>query len=100
MKLLFDNTENQVIYNSSISESFRTNEGGALSPLLFIVYMDKIAEMCEQNTRAVHVGYYNMRPVAIRGCLFADDLALFAEEGNTLKQNLNTYMERKTESTE
>ena len=67
VKLLYNNTENYVgiLYNSKISESFKTNErlrqGGALSPLMFIININKNGK----NVRAMHydstiyVGYDN-----------------------------------------
>lgn len=98
---LYENTENCVIYQNMKSEMFNTNEGvrqgGSLSPLLFIIYMDDIIKETRRKTKPFRVGYRKLKEVEIRECAFADDVVLMANNERTLQDNLiiwNDALER------
>lgn len=86
---------NYVIRNNQISDGFTTNDGlrqgGGLSPLLFIIFMDDLIKECSTRVKKVHVGYRKLQRVQIGECAFADDIALIAESRTELQNSLQIW---------
>lgn len=97
IKCLYKETRNSVISKNSNSEVFTSKEGvrqgGSLSPLLFITFMDELIRETEQRTKTVHIGYRNMERIEISECAFADDIAIIAGNEKDLKEKLNVWNE-------
>nr|CAH7716818.1 unnamed protein product [Callosobruchus chinensis] len=53
--------------------------------------MDEVLRETRQTTKRLQIGYRNLKPVEISDCVFADDLAIFANSGADLQQNLNIW---------
>lgn len=96
-KSMYKETRNKIIYKNAESEIFHTNEGvrqgGCLSPLLFIIFMDHLIRMARTRTKPLKVGYRKMEKVVISECAFADDIALIASNENDIKENLKVWNE-------
>lgn len=96
-KCLYKDTKNKVISKNAMSEEFNTTEGvrqgGSLSPLLFITYMDKIIRETQRRTKPLHIGYKNLEIVDITECAFADDIALITGSEGDLEENLRIWNE-------
>lgn len=41
-----------------------------------------------RNTHKIYVGHWNLEPIWIKECAYADDLVIFANIENDLKRNL------------
>ena len=65
----------------------RLRQGGALSPILFIIIMDDVAKEIKYKIKQTHVRYKCIEAVSIGECKFADDLVVFAKNRNELKYN-------------
>lgn len=89
---IYDNNTNAVIANNLESDTFKTKEGlrqgGSLSPMLFIVYMDDIIKKCTEKSKKVRVGYINLNAVEISEWAFADDVAIIAGSQEDLQHNI------------
>ena len=66
----------------------RLRQGGALSPILFIMIMDDVAKEIKSKIKQTHVGYKCLETVNIGECVFMDDLVAFAKNKSELKYNL------------
>lgn len=79
------------------SEIFVTKEGvrqgGGLSPLLFITFMDDIIKECELKTKSMYIGYRKLQKVELKSCAFADDIVLTANNEQKLQDNLKVWNE-------
>lgn len=97
IKCLYRETRNKIISKNAESEIFITNEGvrqgGCLSPLLFIIYMDHLIRAANSRTKSLELGYKNMEKVAISECAFADDVAIMAGNAKDLATNLKIWNE-------
>lgn len=95
IKSLYDETNNYVIKNNMKSEIFKTKEGvrqgGSLSPLLFIIYMDEIIRETNQRIRPMYIGYRNLQPIEVTDCAFADDVVLVTDTVKKLQENVNIW---------
>ena len=80
----YEQTNGRVIIGTGMSEQFRVNvglrQGSALSPLLFIVVMELISRKV------------SMKDIR-RKLLFADDLAIVAEDKEELNESLEEWKE-------
>ncbi|CAH1970173.1 unnamed protein product, partial [Acanthoscelides obtectus] len=63
-------------------------QGGGLSPLLYIVFMDDLIRQCRQGRKAIFVGYRKLHKVESAKCAFADDFVLVA---GSIQENLNIW---------
>ena len=95
---LYKNTVNCVISKNSISDKFTTNEGlrqgGVMSPLLFIIFMDDIITKCNEIiNKKLHVGYKNLKKVEISECAFADDIVIITETAKDLEKQIKIWNE-------
>lgn len=92
---IYKNNKNKVISHNRSSEEFITCEGlrqgGGLSPLLFITFMDEIIKECSRTTKKLHVGYKNMQRVDISEGAFADDVVIVTENEKHLQKNLDIW---------
>lgn len=97
VKSLYKETKNCVISNNRKSDIFTTKngvrQGGGLSPLLFITYMDEITREARTKTKSMHIGHLHLEPVEITECAFADDIALIARTEKDLQDNLTNWNE-------
>ncbi|CAH2000741.1 unnamed protein product [Acanthoscelides obtectus] len=78
-----------------MSEEFATSkgvrQGGGLSPLLFIVFMDDLIRHCRQRTKPIFVRYRKLQKVELAECAIADDLVLVTGSVGSLQENLNIW---------
>lgn len=60
------------------SESLNTMEGirqgGSLSPLLFVIFMDEVIKETRKKTKATYIDYRNLKEVDISESMFIDDV--------------------------
>jgi len=56
-----------------------------LSPLIFIIFRDKILKKFLRRTRKIRTGYWNMRPVYIQTFVCADDVVTGANNKTELQ---------------
>ena len=109
VQIICSGNMNAIIHRNQKSETFTTKEGlrqgGGLSPILFIIFMDEIIKQCTKEATKLTVGYRNMKKVQISIGAFADDIVLVAGgmkelqdgfkkwkevlENNTMKMNIN-----------
>lgn len=84
-----------VVSCGQLSDAFQnTNglrQGGSLSPLLFILYMDGIVRECSARAKKLKIGYNNLTHVCISEGVFADDVVVFAGNMIDLKYNLEIW---------
>lgn len=96
IKSLYVNTTNVIRANNQESEAFETTigvrQGGVLSPILFLIFMNEIIKDCSEQSKKISVGYNKMRNVEISECIFADDIVLLATSERNLQHNLNIWM--------
>ena len=97
IKSMYKDTTNCVATKNMVSEMFTTKEGvrqgGGLSPLLFITYMDDIIKETKKRTRSAAIGHRNLKTVKITELAFADDVVLLADSEESLQFNLNVWKE-------
>lgn len=95
IKSLYKNTTNTVKANNHETKKFRTTQGvrqgGVLSPLLFLIFMDQIIKNCSRSSRKMNVGYYKMNSIQISECVFADDIVTFASTERNLQYNVDLW---------
>ena len=81
--------------NNMESKEFTINnglrQGGVLSPTLFNVMMDDMIKDTRAKTKKLQVGHYNLKPVEISECAFADDLMVSANSEKDLQENINIW---------
>ena len=70
----------------------RLRQGGALSPILFIMITDDVAKEIKSKIKQT-VGYKCLEAVSIGQCMFAYDLVVFAKNRSELKYNLMLWKE-------
>ena len=82
IKAIYEVTRNYVRKGREQSGEFVTKEGllqgGALSPILFIMITDDVPKEIKSNTKQTHVGYKCLETVII-GIVFANDSVVFAK---------------------
>ena len=79
-----------VTRNRILSQN-RCSEGGCLSPLLFIIFMDEIWKTAQDYMKALFIGYRNMEPIKIADFAFADDVAVIADSAHELERSLAAW---------
>lgn len=94
---VYKNTRNYIRTGNLHSEEFTTAEGlrqgGVLSPILFNIVMDDILKEVKTKVRRLKVGYRNMEIVTIGECVFADDVAIFANNEKDIQHNLEVWQD-------
>lgn len=94
---IYKNNANSVISNNTRSETFKTKEGlrqgGALSPTLFIAFMDEIIKKCTERCKKLNIGHIKMQRVDISEGVFADDVMVIAKNSIELQNNLEVWNE-------
>lgn len=97
IKSVYRRTANYIRTGNQTSDEFMTTQGlrqgGALSPLLFILFLDGIIKNIKYKTKKVEVGYQNLTRITISECAFADDLAIIAKNETDLQHNINIWKE-------
>lgn len=92
---IYKRTRNYVRTNNTQSEEFRTNEGlrqgGVLSPTLFNIILDDITKEVKDKVKKLLIGYWNMEPIYLSQCSFADDLMICAKNEDELQKNLEIW---------
>ena len=97
---VYEKVYGRVRINGRISEQFRMDkglkQGDSLSPLLFILLMDKVARECNNKCRQYRtkLGHWNMAPIYIQTTIFADDIAILADTPEKLKNILRVWEEK------
>lgn len=102
IKSLYKETLNCVILKNMQSEIFATHEGvrqgGTLSPLLFIAFMDDIIRRSKQKMKPMYVGHRRLQRVEITECAFADDIVIMARNVKDLEDNLKIWQHEAEQS--
>lgn len=87
--------KNRVISLNRTSQVFCTKaglrQGGSLSPLLFLIFMDEILKECTKRTKKFQVGYKNMKMVEISECAFVDDIIVITGQKKDLQRNMEIW---------
>lgn len=95
IKCLYKTTRNCVISKNMISGEFVTKEGvrqgGSLSPLLFITFMDELIKETQELVKPMIIGYRNLETVSVSEYAFADDIAVVARSEKDLEDNINIW---------
>ncbi|XP_014277276.1 uncharacterized protein [Halyomorpha halys] len=68
-------------------------QGGSLSPLLFLLYIDEVFAICKRRTGRTFLDRRNLRPVVIQLLLYADDIELVADTPDKLQQAVTEWHE-------
>lgn len=101
-KCLYKTTRNCVISKNMISEEFVTKEGvrqgGSLSPLLFITFMDELIKKTQGLVKPMFLGYRNLESINVSEYAFADDIAIIARSEKDLEENINIWNKVLTEN--
>lgn len=86
---------NSVITNNTESDSFRTTDGlrqgGSLSPILFITYVDEIIKQCTRKCKKATIGHINLQRVEVSEGVYADDVVIIARNEKDLEENLHIW---------
>lgn len=94
---IYRETRNIVRTKNMESQIFTVNEGlrqgSVLSPTLFKMIIDDIIKDVNRKTNPVYVGNWNLKPVYLKQCVFADDLVVFARYEEELELNLKIWNE-------
>ena len=92
VRLLFSwysDQKSSVLWNKSLSHKFSVSngvrQGGVLSPILFIVYIDDLLTRLESKAIGCHWSHHFVSAVG-----YADDIVLLAPSASALKIMLNT----------
>lgn len=79
------------------SEEFKMNkgikQGDSLSPLLFIIMMDRIVKQIKAQTEQLSttIGYRNLEPIKMSSLLYADDVVLIGNSINKTQKLMNIW---------
>ena len=92
IRLLFSwykDQKSSVLWNKTLSEKFSVSngvrQGGVLSPILFIVYIDELLIRLQSQAVGCHWSYYFAGAFG-----YADDIVLLAPSASALRLMLNT----------
>ena len=92
IRLLFSwyrDQNSSVLWNKTLSENFSVSngvrQGGVLSPILFIVYIDELLTRIESQTVGCYWSHYFVGALG-----YADDIVLLALSASALRMMLNT----------
>ncbi|KAJ3640287.1 hypothetical protein Zmor_003596 [Zophobas morio] len=66
-------------------------QGGVLSPLLFVIFMNGIINKCSVQSQRTEAGHHRLRSIKVSECIFTDDIALIASSEQALQTNLNIW---------
>lgn len=66
-------------------------QGDSLSPLLFIITMDKLIKNTKTRTMGTIIGYRNLIPTKIDSLLYADDIVLIAKSRKHIQAQINLW---------
>lgn len=68
-------------------------QGDSLSPLLFILIMDKLIKQTKTQTEHLNtlIGYKDLEPVKISSLLYADDVVLIGSSKNKMQKLVNIW---------
>ena len=58
--------------------------------------MDKVTKECNNKNRShrVKIGHWNLTPISIQSLVFADDIAIIAENPEKLQQIVHSWEEK------
>lgn len=97
IKSIYKTTTNYIRTGSERSKDFITTQGlrqgGALSPLLFTIFLDSVVKNIKDKTKRLEIGYHNLTRTTITECIFADDLAIITKDVKDMQYNLNLWNE-------
>lgn len=97
IKDIYETNINYIIKDNLRSSGFKTEkglrQGGALSPTMFNVYMDRTIKKCDKRVNKMFVGYKNLKRIEIANGIFVDDVVLIAGSEKQLQENLNIWNE-------
>ena len=92
IRLLFSwyrDQKSSVLWNKTLSENFSVSngvrQGGVLSPILFIVYIDELLTRLESQAVGCYWSHYSVGALG-----YADDIVLLAPSASALRMMLNT----------
>lgn len=94
---IYKKNVNFVIRQNMRSAEFETRDGlrqgGTLSPLLFIIFLDEIIKECKENMSKLFIGHWRMERIEISECAFADDVVLMSGSKRGIQKNVDMWYE-------
>lgn len=95
IKSIYTNVKGKVQIGGLRSESFQMytglKQGDSLSPLLFIIMMDRILKNTRGKTGETTIGYRNLTPTKLNSLMYADDIVLIADSKRKMQATLNVW---------
>ena len=97
IKSVYKKCRNYVRTANETSSEFISNQGVrqgcSLSPLLFIVFLDRITKACNKRIRRLKLGNHQLKPVYLNDLAYADDLMVMASSEANLQHNIAVWAE-------
>ena len=88
IKSLYKNTEAQVLLNNVKTAPFKTmagvRQGDCMSPTLFSIFINDLAQRIKNLNQGINIGTTNLSIL-----LYADDIAIIADNENDMQHMLN-----------
>lgn len=95
----YERTKGKVQIAGRRSEVFKwkkgIKQGDSLSPLLFILVMNKLLRNTRERTKRIQtvIGYQNLEPVKIDTLMYADDIVLIADSKRKMQRLIDIWTE-------
>lgn len=95
VKALYRGSTSKIRTHNQETEKFKTTQGviqgGVLSPLLFIIFMNEIITKATKQSKKIDVGYNRLQNITMSECIFADDMVLIANNQENLQYNIDIW---------
>ena len=92
IKAAYKNVQGTVVIDGESSAPFKINkgikQGDSLSPLLFIIVMDRILKSIRKTSTNLQtcIGQYQLTPIKVDSLLYADDIVLISDTQQKMKK--------------